>query len=91
MMNKKGLLGMIVIIAAIVILLIGAFLWFQIKNNGITISSGDLSVDINFDENQESGPSEGVDNKTEANETSDVPLYNLSEGTLLALQNLSEQ
>jgi hypothetical protein len=52
-MNKKGLLGTILIVAVVVIALISLLTFWQIKSKGIQITSGNFIIDINYDEQPE--------------------------------------
>ena len=46
MKEKKGLFGIIIIGAILVVVLLMAFLYFLIKNTGLTITKGDVVVEI---------------------------------------------
>ena len=49
-MNKKALIGTIFLIFIILVVAIGAFTYFQVKKNGIQLSSGDIIIDVKFND-----------------------------------------
>lgn len=48
MKNKKGLIGAIFLAIIIVLFLIGFFIYSQVKKNGLTVSTGDVTIKINY-------------------------------------------
>jgi len=55
-MNKKGLLGTIIIAIIIILALVGTLIYFQLKKEGVQLSSGDFQIDIKYN-STEKGPS----------------------------------
>lgn len=55
--SKRGLLGTILISIALVVLIIGAILFWQIRTNGIQVSSGNFIIEISY--NSSSNDSSG--------------------------------
>ncbi len=58
-MNKKGLVGMILIIAIIVLMALGTLMYYQIKKHGLQIISGNIVVDLNY-QNEQKNSSNGT-------------------------------
>jgi hypothetical protein len=68
-MNKKGLLGTIILGIVIILAIVGALIYFQLKNEGVQLSSGDFQIDIKYNSsNPEKNPITG-DTILEINET----------------------
>mgnify|MGYP001611722713 FL=1 len=61
MKNRRGIIGAIFLVILVVLFLIGAFFYYQIKSNGLTLSTGKLVVNIGYNE------SYGQGNKLDAN------------------------
>ena len=71
-MNKSGLLGTLAIISAIILVVIFAFLYIQIRNNGLKITTGNFIIDIQYNNKdvdylEDEGSSEIIYNATSQN------------------------
>ncbi len=53
MKNKEGLFGIIILVIGIIIIFAGVFLYFLIKNTGLTITKGDVVVELGNNENKQ--------------------------------------
>jgi hypothetical protein len=53
-MNKRALIGFVISSVIIVIILAAIFFYFQFRNNGLQITSGNIQIDINYNETSES-------------------------------------
>ncbi len=82
--NKRGIIGAIFLVILVVLFLIGAFFYYQIKSNGLTLSTGKLVVNIGYNESynkaenklEVNNSKENEQNITEANITlEDNSLY----------------
>ena len=62
-LNKKAFVGSILIGVAVLVLLAGGFLYYQIKNNGVQVSSGKFAIDIKFNESDSQEPETNQTNK----------------------------
>ena len=77
-MNKSGLLGILAIAAVIILIIIFGLLYFQIKNEGLQITTGNFVIDIKYDDGSvdylEDGgtdPNEIIYNETSQNISTD--------------------
>ncbi len=70
MKNKKGLIGTIILIVVLLFAIAGFITYNQIKKNGVQLSSGELSIDIQFNQSKDSEPQIDLSpNMSENNET----------------------
>ena len=65
-LNKRGLIGSILIGVVVIVVLIGGFLYYQVRNEGIQVTSGNFAIDFKFNESESQEPEE---NETEMNNT----------------------
>lgn len=80
MYNKRGILGTIFLAIILAFLIIGLFLYFQIRTKGIEFTTGNFVFNINY-KNQEEQPASDLnqnativevpENKSEDNSTKD--------------------
>jgi hypothetical protein len=49
MNSKRGLLGTIIIAVVLAVLMIGAFLYFQVRTNGIQFKTGNFVFNIKYE------------------------------------------
>ena len=47
-MNKRALITQIIFIILAVLIIIGVLSFFQLKNNGLKITTGNLVIDVNY-------------------------------------------
>ncbi|MAG38054.1 hypothetical protein CMI45_01555 [Candidatus Pacearchaeota archaeon] len=52
-MNKRALFGTVFIVIIILLILAGAFIYFQVKKSGIQLSSGEIQIDIKFNDTED--------------------------------------
>ena len=93
MKNKRGILGAIFLVVAIILFLIGAFFYHQIKTNGLIISTGKFIINIGYNDSNAPPnlreiiiPEQSAPNSTESNITvednniqiEDIPIINYS-------------
>ena len=52
-MNRRGLLGMLFLIVAVVVILVAAGTYYAIKRNGLSVQSGNVKIDVNYGEEEE--------------------------------------
>ena len=62
-LNKKAFIGSILIGVAVLVLLVGGFLYYQVRNNGVQVSSGKFAIDIKFNESDSQEPETNQTNK----------------------------
>jgi len=47
-MNKRALIGMILLFVAAIFLIVGALIYFQVRNHGLQIISGKFIIDLDI-------------------------------------------
>lgn len=92
MRNKRGIIGAIFLVIVIILFLIGAFFYHQIKTNGLTLTTGKFIINIDYNNSnaspnlQETIIPEQFNPNTESNITiednssqiEDIPIINYS-------------
>lgn len=71
-MNKRGFLGWIILGILVLIILVSTVVYFYVKSNGVQISSGNVKVEINFNDTNK------VDSLNKTNSSLSLPT-NISE------------
>ncbi len=60
-MNRRGLLFGIIAFVVILLLVVGGLFYYQLKKNGVRITSGNFVVDINYNSSGSSGSERASD------------------------------
>ena len=103
MKNKRGLFGAIFLAIIIVLLVAGFLIYSQVKKSGLTLSSGDITVKINYNksasnqiENQmqdnvsnNNSATEFKINETEINSTSQIK-NNSNNETFIIIEEVNQ-
>ena len=79
-MNKRAFFGFVLIIVVAVVFVIGSAAYFMIKNYGVTVQSGEVTIQIN--------PNNQTDSETIDEQIVEIPLQELNE-TIFAETNTS--
>jgi len=80
-MERKGLLGSLLIIVAVILLVVFGLLYSQIKRDGLKITTGKIVIDIHYDDNLADYSENNETNSTEIsyNESQNDTIENISE------------
>lgn len=85
-MYKRGLIGTITLIVLAILILGGIFTYYQVKKHGLQISSGNIVVDIKFNETKNEtlkDKTNGIINKT------NITLTDSPNNSSLKIKNIS--
>lgn len=81
MKNKRAILGTIFLIIVIILFIMGAFIYYQIKTSGLTVSTGKVTINIAYNNSPEK--TETNNSKSKSNETAE----NISSDYLIIYEN----
>ena len=64
-MNKRALLGTILLAFVVLVLIIGGIFYYQLRTKGVQITSGNFVVDIKYQDNETSQNETNIDEISE--------------------------